>query len=107
MKSVLFSLLLVSSAVILSAVTSISTAVAATPPLSEILTQSNCKPQRLNRKGQVQKFDCINAKSDSVQMQGLQGTAAALSGQDEFAKFENEATDLSHVHDTETEVEVE
>ena len=102
MKSGLIILVLV-----LSAVTSASIAVAATPPLSEILTQSNCKPQRLNSKGQVQKFDCINAKSDSVQMQGLQGTAAALSGQDEFAKFENEATDLSHVHDTEIEIEVE
>lgn len=78
---------------------------AATPPLSEILNQSKCTPQRLVRKGQVQKFECLNEKSDSLQMQGLQDTAGVLSGQDEFSKFESEATDLSQAHDTETEIE--
>ena len=103
MKKILASLVLASAFSVFSA----NSAIAATPPLSEILTQSNCKPLRANRKGQVQKFNCIDAKSDSVQMENLQGTAAILSGQDEFAKFESEATDLSKAHEPEVEIEIE
>jgi hypothetical protein len=84
-----------------------SFALAATPPMSEILTQAHCKPQRSAGRGQVKKFHCTNSSSDSVQMKGLQGTAEALSGEDEFSAFEREATDLSHAHDAESEIEIE
>jgi hypothetical protein len=75
--------------------------------LSEILTQARCVPKRSAVTGQIEKYSCTNLKSDSVQMLGIQKTAVVLSGQDEFADFEREATDLSHVNDVEQEIEIE
>jgi hypothetical protein len=73
--------------------------------LTEILMQSRCVSQRQNRAGQIEVFKCSQTKSDSLQMKNLQATAISLSGEDAFTDFENEATDLSHANDAETEIE--
>jgi hypothetical protein len=85
-----------------------STGHAATQSLSDILNQAKCVPQRSARTGELIKYKCGSAKTDSLQMMGVQKAAVTFTSQDEFESFEREATDLSHVSDSpEAEIEVE
>jgi hypothetical protein len=74
--------------------------------LSEILTNAKCI-SHYSASGEFQGYNCTRTKSDSVRMMGIQKAGLALSEVDEFSAFETEATDLSHVNDTNKEIDIE
>jgi len=91
----------------LIAFASLTGAAHAEQSLSEILLSGQCTPHRMKGQKQIEGYNCLNLKSDSLQMNGIQKAAITFADQDEFAEFENQATDLSHVNDSEKEVELQ
>ena len=73
-------------------------------PVSEVLMQAKCIPQRSAKSGEIEKYNCGEAKTDSLQMVGIKKANVKLINADEFDAFDKEVVDPNQAPAPEVEI---